>query len=156
MRRALPVLGAAILALGLAACGSSSSSSTGGSTTRATANPTSASLMITHIVNGCHSWAGPGMHMGMHGAPSATLRVAPGATVRITNNDVMPHMLKTVSAAGALLATPAMDRPGATSTVALPKHPGVYTFTTKAGEDYAKGIKTTGPDNTLTLKVIVA
>ena len=36
--------------------------------------------------------------------------------------------------------------------------PGVYTFATTAGEDYsyAKGSKTTGEDNNLTLKVIVS
>ena len=32
---------------------------------------------------------------------------------------------------------------------------GVYTFTTKAGEDYMKGIKTIGEDNVLKLKVTV-
>jgi hypothetical protein len=109
--------------------------------------------MITHILRGCHTWA---VGAGTPVAPSTTLHVAPSTTVVITNNDVMPHLLKSVSAAGAVLTTPAMNRPGAKSAVAMPKQPGVYTFTTKAGEDYSKGIKTTGPDNTLKLKVIVA
>ena len=102
---------------------------------------------------GVTTWA---VGTGTPVAPSTTLHVAPSTTVVITNNDVMPHVLKSVSAAGAVLTTPAMNRPGAKSTVALPKQPGVYTFTTTAGEDYSKGIKTTGPDNTLKLKVIVA
>jgi hypothetical protein len=32
---------------------------------------------------------------------------------------------------------------------------GVYTFKTKAGEDYMKGVKTIGADNVLRLKVTV-
>ena len=155
MRRSLTLLAAVAAALALAACGSSSSStsSTSGATTKPSAKPATTSLMITHIVKGCHTWA---VGAGTPVAPSTTLHVAPSTTVVITNNDVMPHVLKSVSAAGAVLTTPSMNRPGARSTVALPKQPGVYTFTTKAGEDYSKGIKTTGPDNTLRLKVIVA
>jgi hypothetical protein len=155
MRRSLSLLAAVAAALVLAACGSSSSptASTSGSPAKAPAAPATTSLMITHIVKGCHTWA---VGAGTPVAPSTTLHVAPSTTVVITNNDVMPQVLKRVSAAGAVLTTPAMNRPGAKSTVALPKQPGVYTFTTKAGEDYAKGIKTTGPDNTLRLKVIVA
>jgi len=34
-------------------------------------------------------------------------------------------------------------------------HPGVYRFTTKAGEDYMAGVKTLGEDNVLTLTVRV-
>lgn len=152
MRRSLIPLAVAA-ALGLAACGSSSTPSTSGSPDTAPVKPASTSLMITHIVKGCHTWA---VGAGTPVAPSTTLHVAPGTTVVITNNDVMPHLLKSVSAAGAVLTTPAMNRPGAKSTVTMPKQPGVYTFTTKAGEDYSKGVKTTGPDNTLKLKVIVA
>jgi hypothetical protein len=33
--------------------------------------------------------------------------------------------------------------------------PGVYTFTTKAGEDYMSGVKTIGEDNVLKLTVTV-
>jgi hypothetical protein len=153
MRRSLILLAAVATALGLAACGSSPNASTSAPPAKASVKPTSTSLMITHIVKGCHTWA---IGTGTPVAPSTTLHVAPSTTVVITNNDVMPHLLKSVSAAGAVLTTPAMNRPGAKSTVALPKQPGVYTFTTKAGEDYSKGIKTTGPDNTLKLKVIVA
>jgi hypothetical protein len=43
---------------------------------------------------------------------------------------------------------------GATTTVKF-LHPGTYVFTTKPGEDYMKGVKTTGEDNVLTLKVVV-
>jgi hypothetical protein len=35
-------------------------------------------------------------------------------------------------------------------------HAGTYRFTTKAGEDYMKGMKTIGEDNVLTLKVVVS
>jgi hypothetical protein len=43
---------------------------------------------------------------------------------------------------------------GASLRVTLTR-PGVYHFTTKAGEDYMSGIKTVGNDNVLKLTVIV-
>jgi hypothetical protein len=47
-----------------------------------------------------------------------------------------------------------LNKPGATVTVSFPKA-GTYVFGTKAGEDYMKGVKTTGEDNVLTLKITV-
>ena len=47
-----------------------------------------------------------------------------------------------------------MSHFGATSKVTFLRA-GTYVFTTKAGEDYMKGVKTTGEDNVLTLKVVV-
>ena len=47
-----------------------------------------------------------------------------------------------------------MDHMGARSTATFAT-PGTYSLTTKAGEDYTKGIQTIGPDNTLRLKVVV-
>ena len=47
-----------------------------------------------------------------------------------------------------------MSHMGATTTVKFP-HAGTYVFTTKPGEDYMKGVMTTGEDNVLTLKVVV-
>jgi hypothetical protein len=47
-----------------------------------------------------------------------------------------------------------MGHMGARSTVTFSK-PGTYSLTTKAGEDYAKGIQTVGPDNTLRITVVV-
>jgi hypothetical protein len=42
----------------------------------------------------------------------------------------------------------------ATLRVTFPKA-GVYTFTTKVGEDYMSGVKTIGEDNVLRLTVVV-
>ena len=47
-----------------------------------------------------------------------------------------------------------MSHVGATASVKFPRA-GTYVFTTKAGEDYMKGVKTIGEDNVLTLKVVV-
>ena len=47
-----------------------------------------------------------------------------------------------------------MNHAGATTHVKFAKA-GVYTFTTRAGEDYMKGVKTIGEDNVLKLKVTV-
>ena len=47
-----------------------------------------------------------------------------------------------------------LNHPGATTKVKFAKA-GVYTFKTRAGEDYMKGIKTIGEDNVLRLTVTV-
>jgi hypothetical protein len=47
-----------------------------------------------------------------------------------------------------------MKHMGATLKLTFP-HAGTYRFTTKAGEDYMKGVKTIGEDNVLTLTVTV-
>ena len=48
-----------------------------------------------------------------------------------------------------------MNHMGASSTIRFPAA-GKYVLTTKAGEDYTKGITTIGPDNKLQIKVLVA
>ena len=44
---------------------------------------------------------------------------------------------------------------GASTKITLTR-PGVYHFTTKAGEDYMAGVKTIGEDNVLKLTVVVS
>src|SRR5580765_3223569 len=110
----------------------------------ATASPRSGTtLTIRHQLHGCHSWSVNG------GAfkPSQSVALSKGATLTVVDNDVMPHKLVKVSGpALALPATANMNHAGATTHVKFTKA-GVYTFTTKAGEDYMKGIKTIGEDN---------
>jgi len=48
-----------------------------------------------------------------------------------------------------------MNHMGATTTATF-TNAGTYVLTTKAGEDYMTGFTTVGPDNPLTLKVIVS
>jgi plastocyanin len=145
----------------LGACGSSSSPTAGAGSSPAKAavvkhaaaiNPASASLVIQHVTQGCHSWLVNGS-----GAltPKATLKLRPGATLTVTDNDVMPHTLIATGGPAAAIAGAAMSHMSAKSTVKLPVA-GVYTFATKAGEDYSKGITTTGADHNLTLKVVVS
>jgi hypothetical protein len=67
----------------------------------------------------------------------------------------MPHKLIEKSGPKVrLTGNPAMSHMGASVKLVFPKA-GVYVFGTKAGGDYVKGIKTVGPDNVLSLKVIV-
>jgi hypothetical protein len=47
-----------------------------------------------------------------------------------------------------------MGRMGAATRITF-AHRGVYSFSTKAGEDYMQGMQTIGEDNVLHLKVIV-
>jgi hypothetical protein len=130
--------------------------------------PTKASIQIRHQVKGCHAWS-------LNGGPfqaAQAVRLAAGAKLTITDNDVMTHQLVRTSgpratftlvvpgaaSTGTLKAPYAagmMPHTGATLRVSFPSK-GVYTFMTKAGEDYMKGVTTTGPDNMLRLTVTVA
>jgi plastocyanin len=116
------------------------------------AAPSTASIMIDHVTKGCHTLAVNG---AAPGKPSATLHLAPGGILHLQNNDVMPHQLVSVGGTQPQISQPMMSHMGATSTVTFPT-PGTYRMTTKAGEDYMKGIVTTGADNVLKIRVVVA
>jgi plastocyanin len=113
--------------------------------------PSSATVMIDHVTRGCHTLAVQGTGTM---SPSATLHLAAGGTLHLQNNDVMPHQIIRASGPQPSFVSAAMNHMGARSTVSFPAA-GTYSLTTKAGEDYTKGIKTTGPDNTLRIKVVV-
>ena len=109
-------------------------------------------LIIRHQMRGCHTWS-----VGVSGAAkvSQTVWLKRGVHLGIGNNDVMPHKLVQLAGPRASLPDGAnMNKIGAMIEVRFPKT-GVYRFTTKAGEDYSKGMHTIGPDNTLKLRVIV-
>jgi hypothetical protein len=148
----LTALGAAVLAIALPA----------------TAAPGGASLVIRHQVRGCHSWS------LNRGAWKATqhIRLAKGASLVVTNNDVMFHELIKTSGPAVVFklvktGTPMkgtvklpwapglMGRPGATLKVTFPKA-GVYRLTTKFGEDYMPMGETVGEDNVLHAIVTVS
>ena len=123
--------------------------------------------MITHQVKGCHIWA----LNGARPAVNQTIRLHPGQTLTIRNNDVMPHQLIKTSGSAIVMRLLA---PGMMSTgthegalrgrddaahgfgprVSFPKA-GTYVLKTKAGEDYMAGVKTVGEDNVLKVKVVV-
>ena len=108
-------------------------------------------LTIRHQMHGCHSWSVNG---GAY-KPSQSVTLSKGATLTVVNNDVMPHKLVKLSGPALALASSAnMNHSSAATRVKFSKA-GVYTFTTRAGEDYMKGIKTIGEDNVLKLKVTV-
>jgi len=108
-------------------------------------------LTIRHQVRGCHAWS---FNNGAYKA-SLKIAVARGATLTVIDNDMMPHKLLQLAGPKAKLISPAMKHISAQAKVVLAKK-GTYEFTTRAGEDYMKGIKTTGPDNVLKLTVVVA
>jgi plastocyanin len=120
-------------------------------TTAFAATPRHTTITIHHQVKGCHAWAlGSGAY-----AAHVDAKLAVGGTITFTDNDVMSHQLikksgPTVTYSG--LHT--MKHMGATLKLTFP-HAGTYRFTTKAGEDYMKGVKTIGEDNVLTLTVTV-
>jgi plastocyanin len=118
-----------------------------------TAAPGKASVVIRHQVRGCHTWAVNGG--AFKASQSVTLRR--GATLVVTDNDVMPHKLVLTSGPALRLSHPLLAHMGASLEVTLTR-PGVYRFTTKAGEDYPSmsGMKTIGEDNVLKLTVVVS
>jgi hypothetical protein len=125
-----------------------------------------ATLVIRHQLHGCHSWSANGDAY----KPTQAITLHRGASLSITNNDVMPHKLvetsgpavtivrlKTGTGMGmqGMMPPSMMGRMGSSSKITF-KQPGVYKFTTKVGEDYMSGVKTIGEDNVLRLTVKVS
>src|SRR5205085_1609078 len=108
-------------------------------------------LTIRHQMRGCHAWSFNG------GAYTASLqvRVARGTTLKVIDNDVMPHYLIQLAGPKAKLISPAMKHMSAQAKVVFPRK-GTYRFTTRAGEDYVPGMKTVGEDNVLRITVVVS
>jgi plastocyanin len=132
------------------------------------AAPAHASVLIRHQLRGCHGWSVNGGKF----AASQTVALRRGGTVTITNDDVMAHTLvelrgpvvRMKSLMGAMnmnMGMHGMEGPGAMGHMGARiqvtfRSAGTYRFTTKAGEDYMKGMKTIGEDNVLrlTLRVV--
>jgi hypothetical protein len=150
MKRLALTITAALATLAIAGCG-------GGSTAAATHATTNAApaapvkVTIHHATKGCHAWSID----GQTASASQTESLAVGGSMLVTDDDVMPHTLVQTGGPAAQLIDPAMRHMGSLSTVTFPTA-GVYTFTTKAGEDYMSGVSTTGADNTLKMTVTVA
>ena len=110
----------------------------------------SVNITIRHQKVGCHAWAiGNGAYKATH-----SLTVKAGTALKFTDNDVMPHQIVEVAGPKVVIPGRNLAKMGASTTLRLMK-PGTYVFGTKAGEDYTKGIETTGPDNVLRLVVTV-
>src|ERR671936_2231135 len=108
-------------------------------------------LTIRHQTRGCHAWSFNG------GAYKASLKItlARGTTLKVIDNDVMPHKLVQLAGPKARLIAPAMNHMSAQAKIIFAKK-GTYTFKTRPGEDYMKGMKTVGADNVLRLTVVVS
>jgi hypothetical protein len=109
------------------------------------------SIVIRHQLQGCHAWS-------FAGGPyktSLSLKIDGDTALVFVDNDMMAHRLIQLSGPKARLSTPNMNTMGAKAVAVFPK-PGVYKFTTKAGKDYMKGMKTIGPNNLLRLSVTVS
>jgi plastocyanin len=113
--------------------------------------PTSVSATIEHVTKGCHTLAVQG---AAKSSPNATIHLATGGVLKVQDNDVMPHQLYRVSGPTPSFTGADMARMGARSSVTFPTA-GTYVLSTKAGEDYMKGVMTVGEDNTLKIRVVV-
>ena len=108
-------------------------------------------VLIRHQVAHCHSWSFDGGKF----VAAASGTVAKGGTVTFTNNDIMPHRLfEKKGPAATFVGSPNLNKMGSRVVVKFLKA-GTYVFGTKPGEDYMQGMKTTGEDNVLTLKITV-
>lgn len=131
---------------------------------RASAGGT-ATLLIRHQYAHCHAWS---LNGGPFGARQR-VTLTPGATLRVVDDDVMPHRLVELAGPrvtmrngttmpmmrGVVSRTPGlMNHMGAWTAVTFPAA-GVYRFRTRTGNDYLSGIRTAGTDNVLTLTVAV-
>jgi hypothetical protein len=110
-----------------------------------------AALVIRHQTRGCHTWS----YDGGPFRATQTLQLHSGATLRITDNDVMPHRLVQVAGPSVALIHPSMTHAQSTAAIRFPAA-GTYRFRTVAGEDYMPGITTLGADNILRLNVTVS
>ena len=115
------------------------------------AAPGRASLVIRHQMHGCHTWSANG---GAFKA-SQSIVLRRGGSLTVTDNDVMSHTLVLTSGPSVQIAHPKLGHMGASLKIRFTK-PGVYHFTTKAGEDYMAGMKTIGADKILKLTVHVS
>ena len=109
-----------------------------------------AKLTIRHQIRGCHAWS---FNNSAYRA-SLKIKLAPGTTLNVTNNDVMPHKLIQLAGPKLHFAGANMNHMSAATHVTFLKK-GTYRFMTKAGEDYMQGMKTIGEDNVLRLTVTV-
>ena len=128
----------------------------------------SATVQIRHQVGGCHTWSVNGSAVQGRSDRQARARGAPdhhrqrrhAAPARAPDGPRVVYTLTNPGSSmmGALKAPYAsgmMPHTGAALQVTFAKK-GTYTFKTVAGEDYMKGIKTTGKDNVLELVVTVS
>ena len=112
-----------------------------------------ATLTIRHQMRGCHAWS---FNSGAYKA-SLKIKLARGTTLKVIDNDVMPHKLIQLAGPKARLVAPAMNRMSAQAKVIFTKS-GTYRFKTNAGEDYPMmgDMKTMGRDYVLRLTVVVS
>jgi plastocyanin len=112
---------------------------------------TSATVTISHVTRGCHSWQLNGGTL----KPSLSVTLKAGTVLKFVNNDVMPHKLIQTAGPKLRLLRVNMNHMSASTSVALARK-GLYRFTTKAGEDYkGMAMKTIGEDHVLHLSVLV-
>lgn len=151
----IPISAIAVLvAIGVMASGCGSAATTRSVVSKAAKTPgapKTATAIITHVVKGCHDLS----VNGNTASADQTVKLSQGGTLTVTDNDVMPHTLIQSKGPAATISGGKMSHAGAQSTVSFPS-PGVYNLTTKAGEDYTKGVTTTGDDHVLKLKVVVS
>jgi len=110
-------------------------------------------ITISHQMRGCHMWqVGNGKPH-----PSLSVKVKVGTVLTFVDNDIMPHKLVQSSGPKVRLSHANMNHMSASTSVKLTQK-GIYSFTTKPGEDYKTftSMHTVGEDYVLHLKVRVA
>ena len=117
------------------------------------AGGSAATVTISHQMRGCHMWqVGNGKPH-----PSLSVKVKVGTVLTFVDNDIMSHKLVQSSGPKVRLSHANMNHMSASTSVKLTQK-GIYSFTTKPGEDYKTftSMHTVGEDYVLHLKVRVA
>ncbi len=107
-------------------------------------------LTIVHYVSGCHVWRSGTKSLG----PSAKITVKQGTRLQIRLNCPMDFDFKQV--AGPRLALGAGRTYAGTIRTTVFRRPGVYKLAvTNVQSSVERGLQTLGPDNALSLTIVV-
>ena len=112
----------------------------------------SSTVTIRHQMRGCHAWSFDGSSY----KPSLRVTVDSVRFVGFVNSDVMPHRLVQTAGPKVTIRGANMNHIGARAQILFVKK-GLYSFRTRAGEDYPNmpEMHTMGADYVLHLTVVV-
>lgn len=146
MNKMMGVAATAVVGIGgLVASGCGGGDNTGASTPA----PTTQNISISHVEKGCHVWT--------NGKAAMQVQMHRGDTLAISNKDIDNHQL--IEMNGPMMGMGGMMKMVSGAASMTFTESGTYHFKTKVVEEEGstmREVKTIGPDNDLTLAVVVS
>ena len=146
MNKMMGVAAAVVVGIaGLVASGCGGGDNKGASTPA----PTTENIAINHVEKGCHVWN--------NGQAAMQVQMNRGDTLGISNKDIDNHQL--VEMNGPMMGMGGMMKMVSGTASMTFTEPGTYHFKTKVVEEKGstmRAVETIGPDNDLTLEVVVS